>query len=136
MTKRKPATAPATADTTQGGRGPGIDEAQVQMLQGVMRDAGGGFDDLVTGFLQQVAQLLDDLAADVTNRDHQLLRQHAHSLRGGAVQMGAVKLAELARRLEHSEPPAVWDLASALLAESRLEAQLVRGYFLAAAAGS
>lgn len=152
MSKPKPATAPssppapsgpgdpgvpATAATQEGGA-PGIDEAQVRMLQEVMRDAGGGFDELVGGFLQQVAELLDELARDTANRNHQLLQKHAHTLRGGSVQMGAVKLAELAHRIEYSDPQAVWDLAAGLLADCRLEEQRVRDYFLflAAAAGS
>jgi len=142
MTKPKLPTPPAPAAPGDPGAPaaerctPGIDEAQVLMLQEVMRGAGGGFEELVGDFLQQLAELLDDLAADVTNRNHQLLQKHAHTLRGSSVQMGAVKLAELASRIEDCDPSAVWDLAAELLAACRLEEQRVRRYFLAAAAGS
>jgi signal transduction histidine kinase/CheY-like chemotaxis protein/HPt (histidine-containing phosphotransfer) domain-containing protein len=97
----RPAAAPPAAqvptETRPAAQAPAIDQAVVQELLEVMGD---GFAELVRVYFEDTPKLLERLreASDMT--DHEAIAEITHSLKSSSANLGALPLAELAKRAE------------------------------------
>ena len=88
-----PAPVPASAAT----QAPAIDQAVVQELLEVMGD---GFAGLVRVYFEDTPKLLERLREAVDMTDHDTIAEITHSLKSSSANLGALPLAELAKRAE------------------------------------
>ena len=88
-----PKAVPADAAT----QAPAIDQAVVQELLEVM---GEGFAGLVHVYFEDTPKLLERLREAVDMTDHDTIAEITHSLKSSSANLGALPLAELAKRAE------------------------------------
>jgi two-component system, sensor histidine kinase RpfC len=72
---------------------PVIDRARLAALA-ALDDGDGFFDELIDGFLDDAATLIDDIGRAVATGDRGAVRDHLHALRSSAAHIGAVALLE------------------------------------------
>lgn len=82
--------------------------------------------DLVRGFIADMPATLSVLAASVQARDDGRLALDAHTLKGGAAHLGAMRLAEVCQALEDAGTEGHWELAAAALCEVQEESAKLR----------
>ncbi|HEX2894494.1 MAG TPA: PAS domain-containing protein [Marmoricola sp.] len=70
----------------------------------------------IDNFVGGIAPNLDELRADAGRSDAPSLRSHAHRLKGSAANLGALRVAELARQLEQAGADEQLDAADDLIA--------------------
>ena len=84
-------------------------------------DDGGGvvIAHIVRVYLDQSRRLIDQLELAAERRDHDELREIAHSLKGSTATVGGGRLAALCERVEHSERPEspLWENVAAVRPE-------------------
>lgn len=110
---------PPTADAV-----PSIDDEPLDALE----SEPGGRDtlvELVGLFAADMPRRLGELRRALTARDAQRASRWAHSIKGGAVTMGAMRLAHLAEQVEHARVPIESSEASEM-AMTELDAEFVR----------
>lgn len=84
--------------------------------------------ELVEVFENQTQQLISTLETGRAKGDHETIRKAAHSLKGSSGNLGAMRLAELSRLLEHqaTERSNCDDLVSEILEEATIVSTLLR----------
>lgn len=83
---------------------PVLDETQWSALLGAGEDDPRVLlDELIELFQEDVEERLRPLAEADPVRDHADIRQHAHSIAGSGANLGALRLAAIARGLEKAE---------------------------------
>ncbi|WP_296603495.1 response regulator [Nocardioides sp.] len=80
-----------------------LDPERLKLLRGLGPDDGRGLLGAVAAaFTSSTPELLSAIRAAAEGRDEPGLRQAAHQLAGSAANLGAVRVAEVARRIEHA----------------------------------
>lgn len=100
--------------------GPAIDDAALD------RNTGGDRalqDEVLALFLGQIDQLLDALSSAAPGRDRFM---YAHAIKGGARNVGALRLARLAEEMEHASETAHEVVFATLVPRARAEVVLMR----------
>ena len=98
--------------------------SRVLDIEGTLSNLGGDpelYQELFDFFLDLVPGQLDDLEAAVTAGDVPAVDLQAHSMKGGAANVGAVRVAEASRELEILAKGGSLEGASALFAQIREE---------------
>jgi HPt (histidine-containing phosphotransfer) domain-containing protein len=81
---------------------PMVDLARLRSIKalGEPDDSDGFFSGLLNIFFERVPQLLSDLESAVVNQDSLRIEKLAHALKGSCGNLGAVRMMNLAERLE------------------------------------
>ncbi|MEZ4385987.1 MAG: Hpt domain-containing protein [Candidatus Krumholzibacteriia bacterium] len=98
--------------------------SRVLNLAGTLENLGGDpelYRELFEFFMDLVPQQLDDLEAVVAAGDVPAVDLQAHSMKGGAANVGAVRVAEASRELEMLAKSGSLDGAQAIFARIREE---------------
>jgi HPt (histidine-containing phosphotransfer) domain-containing protein len=93
-------------------------------LEGTLDNLGGDpelLEELVGFFLEMVPQQIEDLAAVVAAGDVAAVDLQAHSIKGGAANVGAIRVSAAARELELLAKAGGLDGADAMVARIREE---------------
>lgn len=101
-----------------------IDIGALQDLKEIMESE---FETLINTFVLDSSNKLDELAVAIAGRDADSLRKIAHSLKGSSSNICAGALSELARQLEFMGKEGTTDGAAAILAQLKIEFDVVRG---------
>ena len=98
--------------------------ARVLDLAGTLENLGGDpelYQEILDFFLEIVPQQLDDLQAVLEAGDLAAVDLQAHSMKGGAANVGAVRMTAVARELENLAKNGSLDGAAGLVAQLRTE---------------
>lgn len=72
------------------------------MLEGLEEALGDEIVEIVELFLSGLDEQLEDLKHALASEDMDQVRRRAHSLKGSASNLGALRLSNIARQIEHS----------------------------------
>ena len=121
----------ASLQVAAGSNGSGVDKPHAPLEMDRLREFFGDDDaaiaELLMVFSASLQQLREKFKLAVQNRSPGL-SSLAHELKGSAANMGAVRLAELARHIEHATQSGDWPLLDELYREADVEIQLVIDY--------
>lgn len=98
---------------------PLLDQATIGRLRAVQIDAGGGdlVSELAQLFIAEGATRLDQLSSALQASDANALKAHAHSLKGSASTLGALRLSSACKELERSAQEGAFGAAAERFAE-------------------
>ena len=87
------------------GHKPSFDENILNQLKNNLSDQPDIYKDVLADFIDNFPATCDSLRVAFDNKDEQVLKRTAHSLKSGAATVGAMAISELARKIECAETP-------------------------------
>ncbi|MCK9608058.1 MAG: EAL domain-containing protein [Methylomonas sp.] len=96
-----------------------------RVLQQLREEIGQGFVKMLSFYLEDTPQQIEQIGRALATNDYLALRDLAHSLKGASRNLGAEKLAAIARQLEEQAGQRQTEGSDALLAQLREEYRLI-----------